>query len=83
MRDVRWLTFDDMAVGPDEVGTIAGEVVEEIINEDYDGYEARNRDLAFAISFNLNYLTKMEQWRVHADADTDDVGMFYRIWVER
>jgi len=58
------------------------DVAAEIIDEQYDGYKARNSVLAARISFHLCELTPSEQWLVHSDDYQDEGGHLYRVWVE-
>ena len=83
MEAMRWTGSDRAILEAQEIDTLAGEVAEEILDEQYDGYKARNPVLASMIAFHLCGMTVSERWLVYTDELLEEDGRVYRVWVER
>ena len=83
MQPMRWTGSDRTLLEAGEVDLIAAEAAEEILDEQYDGYTARNPVLAAMVAFHLCGLTVSEQWLVYTEEHLDEDGRLYRVLVER
>ena len=83
LQGQRWTGSDRPLLDAGEIDTIAAEVAEEILDEQYDGYKARNPVLASMIAFHLCGMTVSERWLVYTDELLEEDGRVYRVWVER
>ena len=83
MSDMRWTGSDHALMEAADIEILAVEVACEIRDGQYDGYKARNRQLAATIAFNLAQMAREYRWCVQADEEEDAEGLRYHVWVER
>ena len=83
MSEMRWTGSDHALMEAADIEALAVEVACEIRDGQYDGYKARNRQLAAMIAFNLAQMVREHRWCVQADEEEDVEGLRYHVWVER
>ena len=79
---MRWIGSDRTLMEAAEIEALAVEVACEIRDGQYDGYKARNRQLAAMIAFNLAQMAREHRWCVQANEEEDVEGVRYHVWVE-
>lgn len=80
MEGLRFYAGSKRYMGRDEVADVTLQIMDDIDNDQYDGYKTPSARLAKHLSF---WLCSRHYRRVRTDVDKMDNVFIYRVWVER